>query len=30
MLKQTLAKNGLIAILRGLHPSEAQAIGKVL
>lgn len=30
MLKQTLAKNGLIAILRGLHPSEAQAIGNVL
>ena len=30
MLKQALATNGLIAILRGLHPSEAQAIGKVL
>ena len=30
MLKQALAKNGLIAILRGLHPQEAQAIGKVL
>lgn len=30
MLKQALAKNGLIAILRGLHPREAQAIGKVL
>ena len=30
MLKQALAKNGLIAILRGLHSQEAQAIGKVL
>ena len=30
MLKQALAKNGLIAILRGLHPQKAQAIGKVL
>ena len=30
MLKQALAKNGLIAILRGLRPQEAQAIGKVL
>lgn len=30
MLKQALAKNGLIAILRGLHPQEAQAIGNVL
>ena len=30
MLKQALAKNGLIAILRGLRPHEAQAIGKVL
>ena len=30
MLKQALAKNGLIAILRGLRPQEAQAIGNVL
>ncbi|MEK1940814.1 MAG: 2-dehydro-3-deoxy-6-phosphogalactonate aldolase [Pseudomonas sp.] len=30
MFKQALAENGLIAILRGLHPSEAQAIGRVL
>ena len=30
MLKQALAQNGLIAILRGLRPQEAQAIGKVL
>lgn len=30
MLKQALAKNGLIAILRGLCPQEAQAIGRVL
>ena len=30
MLKQTLARNGLIAILRGLRPGEAQAIGQVL
>lgn len=30
MLKQALAANGLIAILRGLRPDEAQAIGQVL
>jgi 2-dehydro-3-deoxyphosphogalactonate aldolase len=30
MLKQTLAKNGLIAILRGLRPEEAASIGGVL
>lgn len=30
MLKQALAKNGLIAILRGLRPHEAAAIGEVL
>ncbi|NVZ99952.1 2-dehydro-3-deoxy-6-phosphogalactonate aldolase [Pseudomonas gingeri] len=30
MLKQALAKNGLIAILRGLRPEETEAIGKVL
>lgn len=30
MLKQTLAKNGLIAILRGLRPEEAASIGEVL
>jgi 2-dehydro-3-deoxyphosphogalactonate aldolase len=30
MLKQALAQNGLIAILRGLHPQEAAAIGDVL
>jgi len=30
MLKQALAANGLIAILRGLRPEEAQAIGQVL
>ncbi|MGV8918794.1 MAG: 2-dehydro-3-deoxy-6-phosphogalactonate aldolase [Pseudomonas sp.] len=30
MLKQALAKNGLIAILRGLRPEEAAAIGEVL
>ncbi len=30
MLKQALAANGLIAILRGLRPQEAQAIGQVL
>ncbi|MGY2202523.1 2-dehydro-3-deoxy-6-phosphogalactonate aldolase [Pseudomonas gingeri] len=30
MLKQALAKNGLIAILRGLRPEEAKAIGRVL
>jgi 2-dehydro-3-deoxyphosphogalactonate aldolase len=30
MLKQALAHNGLVAILRGLHPSEAEAIGAVL
>ncbi|MDE1166093.1 MAG: 2-dehydro-3-deoxy-6-phosphogalactonate aldolase [Pseudomonas sp.] len=30
MLKQALAQNGLIAILRGLVPSEAAAIGEVL
>ena len=30
MLKQALAQNGLIAILRGLQPQEAAAVGKVL
>ena len=30
MLKQALAHNGLIAILRGVRPDEAQAIGQVL
>ena len=30
MLKQALAQNGLIAILRGLRPDEAQAVGQVL
>ncbi|MBP5969389.1 MULTISPECIES: 2-dehydro-3-deoxy-6-phosphogalactonate aldolase [Pseudomonas] len=30
MLKQALAQNGLIAILRGLHPQEAAAVGEVL
>ncbi len=30
MLKQALAQNGLIAILRGLHPQEAAAMGEVL
>ncbi|MGY2239474.1 2-dehydro-3-deoxy-6-phosphogalactonate aldolase [Pseudomonas gingeri] len=30
MLKQALAKNGLIAILRGLRPEEAKVIGRVL
>ncbi|MHA3738843.1 2-dehydro-3-deoxy-6-phosphogalactonate aldolase [Pseudomonas sp. Eth.TT006] len=30
MLKQALAENGLIAILRGLHPQEAAAVGEVL
>ncbi|CAI8831686.1 2-dehydro-3-deoxy-6-phosphogalactonate aldolase [Pseudomonas chlororaphis] len=30
MLKQALAHNGLIAILRGLRPQEAAAIGEVL
>ena len=30
MLKQTLAKNGLIAILRGLRPEDAASIGGVL
>ena len=30
MLKQALAQNGLIAILRGLSPDEAQAVGQVL
>ncbi|MBV4485702.1 2-dehydro-3-deoxy-6-phosphogalactonate aldolase [Pseudomonas sp. SWRI153] len=30
MLKQALAQNGLIAILRGLQPQEAAAIGEVL
>ncbi|AJO77446.1 2-dehydro-3-deoxy-6-phosphogalactonate aldolase [Pseudomonas sp. MRSN 12121] len=30
MLKQALAHNGLIAILRGLRPQEAAAIGDVL
>ena len=30
MLKQALTHNGLIAILRGLRPEEALAIGEVL
>ena len=30
MLKQALAQNGLIAILRGLRPDETQAVGQVL
>ena len=30
MLKQAMASNGLIAILRGLEPREAQAVGDVL
>ena len=30
MLKQALAQNGLIAILRGLRPDEAQAVGQAL
>ncbi|QLL15207.1 2-dehydro-3-deoxy-6-phosphogalactonate aldolase [Pseudomonas chlororaphis] len=30
MLKQALVHNGLIAILRGLRPQEAAAIGEVL
>ncbi|MCF5724246.1 2-dehydro-3-deoxy-6-phosphogalactonate aldolase [Pseudomonas syringae] len=30
MLKQALAQNGLIAILRGIRPDEAQAVGHVL
>jgi 2-dehydro-3-deoxyphosphogalactonate aldolase len=30
MLKQALAENGLIAILRGVQPGEAQVIGEVL
>ena len=30
MLKQALAQNGLIAILRGVRPDEAQAIGQAL
>ena len=30
MLKQALARNGLIAILRGLQPQEAAAVGEVL
>jgi 2-dehydro-3-deoxyphosphogalactonate aldolase len=30
MLKAALVKNGLIAILRGLRPEEAKAIGEVL
>jgi 2-dehydro-3-deoxyphosphogalactonate aldolase len=30
MLKQALARNGLIAILRGVRPDEAAAIGEVL
>ena len=30
MLKQALAQNGLIAILRGLRPDEAQAVGQVM
>ena len=30
MLKQALAQNCLIAILRGLRPDEAQAVGPAL
>lgn len=30
MLKQALATNGLVAILRGLHPQQAEAMGEVL
>lgn len=30
MLKQALAHNGLIAILRGIRPDEAEAVGQVL
>ena len=30
MLKQALAQNGLIAILRGVRPDEAKALGQVL
>lgn len=30
MLKQALAQNGLIAILRGIRPDEAQTVGQVL
>ncbi|OPA96961.1 2-dehydro-3-deoxy-6-phosphogalactonate aldolase [Pseudomonas fluorescens] len=30
MLKEALAQNGLIAILRGVRPDEARAIGHVL
>ncbi|KTC38406.1 2-dehydro-3-deoxy-6-phosphogalactonate aldolase [Pseudomonas putida] len=30
MLKQAMAQNGLIAILRGLRPEESVAIGEVL
>ncbi len=30
MLKQALQENGLVAILRGLRPEEAPAIGEVL
>ncbi|WP_338574090.1 2-dehydro-3-deoxy-6-phosphogalactonate aldolase [Pseudomonas canadensis] len=30
MLKQALTQNGLIAILRGIRPDEAQAVGQVL
>ena len=30
MLKQALARNGMIAILRGLRPDEAVAIGEAL
>ena len=30
MLKEALSQNGLIAILRGVRPDEAQAVGHVL
>lgn len=30
MLEQALAQNGLIAILRGIQPHEAAAMGEVL